>query len=247
MNIISNQRLLSLWEMLQWPSCRITTWTRTHRLQDTIIYVCVCLCFSLLTPVQMEGLPFLFVVTNISQMSLDLCWLLTLLSPSPSPPLSPSIAPCFFLHVSLSPFLSLSFCRRSLFPLSLSLGPSHPPCLPLSPSAFSPSLPVSLSLSVVRKLQEFELPYVSISSLQSSDFHILLRKRYSPPAHITTFSSHAPSRLFVIFDHNWIISLTTRFIVCNPGTTCRLFIWMSMWPLAWCWQQLIWSSASFVQ
>ncbi|KAM9782684.1 sorting nexin-17 [Neosynchiropus ocellatus] len=33
-------------------------------------------------------------------------------------------------------------------------------------------------LTFVRKLQEFELPYVSISSLQSSDFHILLRKSY---------------------------------------------------------------------
>lgn len=33
-------------------------------------------------------------------------------------------------------------------------------------------------LTFVRKLQEFELPYVSITSLQSSDFHILLRKSY---------------------------------------------------------------------
>uniref|UniRef100_A0A8D0CT28 Sorting nexin 17 n=1 Tax=Sander lucioperca TaxID=283035 RepID=A0A8D0CT28_SANLU len=30
----------------------------------------------------------------------------------------------------------------------------------------------------VRKLQEFELPYVSITSLRSSEFHILLRKSY---------------------------------------------------------------------
>lgn len=41
---------------------------------------------------------------------------------------------------------------------------------------------LSFPLSVVRKLQEFELPYVSITSLQSSEFHILLRKRYQPPA-----------------------------------------------------------------
>uniref|UniRef100_A0A674MA00 Sorting nexin-17 n=1 Tax=Takifugu rubripes TaxID=31033 RepID=A0A674MA00_TAKRU len=33
-------------------------------------------------------------------------------------------------------------------------------------------------VTFVRKLQEFELPYVSISSLQSSDFHIVLRKSY---------------------------------------------------------------------
>ncbi|XP_019751747.1 sorting nexin-17 [Hippocampus comes] len=33
-------------------------------------------------------------------------------------------------------------------------------------------------LTFVRKLQEFELPYVSISSLRSSEFHILLRKSY---------------------------------------------------------------------
>ncbi|KAM3838249.1 sorting nexin-17-like, partial [Diretmus argenteus] len=33
-------------------------------------------------------------------------------------------------------------------------------------------------LTFVRKLQEFELPYVSITSLQSSEFHILLRKSY---------------------------------------------------------------------
>uniref|UniRef100_A0A8D3AJ61 Sorting nexin 17 n=1 Tax=Scophthalmus maximus TaxID=52904 RepID=A0A8D3AJ61_SCOMX len=31
---------------------------------------------------------------------------------------------------------------------------------------------------IVRKLQEFELPYVSITSLRSSEFHILLRKSY---------------------------------------------------------------------
>lgn len=36
-------------------------------------------------------------------------------------------------------------------------------------------------LSVVRKLQEFELPYVSITSSRSSEFHIVLRKRYVPP------------------------------------------------------------------
>uniref|UniRef100_A0AAX7VG04 PX domain-containing protein n=1 Tax=Astatotilapia calliptera TaxID=8154 RepID=A0AAX7VG04_ASTCA len=33
-------------------------------------------------------------------------------------------------------------------------------------------------LSVVRKLQEFELPYVSITSSRSSEFHIVLRKSY---------------------------------------------------------------------
>uniref|UniRef100_A0A3P9LT85 Sorting nexin-17 n=1 Tax=Oryzias latipes TaxID=8090 RepID=A0A3P9LT85_ORYLA len=33
-------------------------------------------------------------------------------------------------------------------------------------------------LTFVRKLQEFELPYVSITSLQSSEFHIVLRKSY---------------------------------------------------------------------
>ncbi|KAG7242971.1 hypothetical protein INR49_017662 [Caranx melampygus] len=33
-------------------------------------------------------------------------------------------------------------------------------------------------LTFVRKLQEFELPYVSITSLRSSEFHILLRKSY---------------------------------------------------------------------
>ncbi|XP_061668811.1 sorting nexin-17 isoform X2 [Syngnathoides biaculeatus] len=36
-------------------------------------------------------------------------------------------------------------------------------------------------LTLVRKLQEFELPYVSITSLHSSDFHILLRKRAPGP------------------------------------------------------------------
>uniref|UniRef100_A0A672FE78 Sorting nexin-17 n=1 Tax=Salarias fasciatus TaxID=181472 RepID=A0A672FE78_SALFA len=34
------------------------------------------------------------------------------------------------------------------------------------------------SLTFVRKLQEFELPYVSITSLRSSEFHIVLRKSY---------------------------------------------------------------------
>uniref|UniRef100_A0A8C6K822 Sorting nexin-17 n=1 Tax=Nothobranchius furzeri TaxID=105023 RepID=A0A8C6K822_NOTFU len=34
------------------------------------------------------------------------------------------------------------------------------------------------SLTFVRKLQEFELPYVSITSLQNSEFHIVLRKSY---------------------------------------------------------------------
>lgn len=95
--------------------------------------------------------------------------------------------PLFVAHSSLS---------SSLPPSLLLLSPhlSHP----LSPSP-PLSLPLCVSLSVVRKLQEFELPYVSISSLQSSDFHILLRKRYSPPAPLTAFTSNAPTRLFVIF------------------------------------------------
>uniref|UniRef100_A0A6Q2XD34 Sorting nexin-17 n=1 Tax=Esox lucius TaxID=8010 RepID=A0A6Q2XD34_ESOLU len=33
-------------------------------------------------------------------------------------------------------------------------------------------------LTFIRKLQEFELPYVSVTSLRSSDFHIILRKSY---------------------------------------------------------------------
>uniref|UniRef100_A0A4W5RHA4 Sorting nexin-17 n=1 Tax=Hucho hucho TaxID=62062 RepID=A0A4W5RHA4_9TELE len=33
-------------------------------------------------------------------------------------------------------------------------------------------------LTCVRKLQEFELPYVSVTSLRSSEFHIILRKSY---------------------------------------------------------------------
>nr|XP_029534576.1 sorting nexin-17 [Oncorhynchus nerka] len=33
-------------------------------------------------------------------------------------------------------------------------------------------------LTFVRKLQEFELPYVSVTSLRSSEFHIILRKSY---------------------------------------------------------------------
>uniref|UniRef100_A0A8C3ADW2 Sorting nexin-17 n=1 Tax=Cyclopterus lumpus TaxID=8103 RepID=A0A8C3ADW2_CYCLU len=37
---------------------------------------------------------------------------------------------------------------------------------------------VDEGLTFVRKLQEFELPYVSITSLRSSEFHILLRKSY---------------------------------------------------------------------
>ena len=31
--------------------------------------------------------------------------------------------------------------------------------------------------AVVRKLQEFELPYVSVTSLHNSEFRIILRKR----------------------------------------------------------------------
>lgn len=34
------------------------------------------------------------------------------------------------------------------------------------------------SLPVIRKLQEFELPYVSVTSLRNPDYKILLRKRY---------------------------------------------------------------------
>uniref|UniRef100_A0A4W5KT15 Ras-associating domain-containing protein n=1 Tax=Hucho hucho TaxID=62062 RepID=A0A4W5KT15_9TELE len=33
-------------------------------------------------------------------------------------------------------------------------------------------------LTFVRKLQDFELPYVSVTSLRTSEFHIALRKRY---------------------------------------------------------------------
>lgn len=59
----------------------------------------------------------------------------------------------------------------------------------------------SASLLVVRKLQEFELPYISISSLRNSEFHILLRKRYPPPAHIMTL--------------NFITSFRVPFSICN--------------------------------
>lgn len=181
----------SLWEMLQWPSCRIITRARTHTLPDTIIVyhsVCVnvCVCshtvFSLLRPVQMEGLPFLTLVKCpwicAGYLLFSLC-----LSPSFSPSLHPLLpSPCLFHFVPLPVSSCSPFCLSLLLIL-----PSHPPCLLLSLSLSSPSLPPSpcVSLSVVRKLQEFELPYVSISSLQSSDFHILLRKRYWPPAHIT--------------------------------------------------------------
>lgn len=155
---------------------------------------CVCVCphtvFSLLRPVQMEGLPFL---TLVKCPWICAGYLLFSLPPSSlclSPSFSPSLHPllpvsCSLLHVSftLSPFLSLPVLLFaclccSFFPLILlaSISLSLSLCLPPSPC---------VSVSVVRKLQEFELPYVSISSLQSSDFHILLRKRYWPPAHIT--------------------------------------------------------------
>ncbi|NWY07693.1 SNX17 protein, partial [Nothoprocta ornata] len=45
------------------------------------------------------------------------------------------------------------------------------------PRAEPPS-PPSPSLAVVRKLQEFELPYVSVTSLHSPEFRIILRKSY---------------------------------------------------------------------
>ncbi|KAG6920398.1 sorting nexin 17, partial [Chelydra serpentina] len=34
------------------------------------------------------------------------------------------------------------------------------------------------SLAVMRKLQEFELPYVSVTSLRNPDYKIILRKSY---------------------------------------------------------------------
>lgn len=146
--------------------------------------VCSHTVFSLLRPVQMEGLPFLTLVKCPWICAGYLLFSLPLsVSLHPSPPLS---IHCSLLHVSftLSPFLSLPVLLFaclccSFLPLILLAS--------ISLSLSSPSLPPSpcVSLSVVRKLQEFELPYVSISSLQSSDFHILLRKRYWPPAHIT--------------------------------------------------------------
>lgn len=94
----------------------------------------------------MEGLPFLFVVTNISQMSLDLCWFLTLLPPSlfltlfsASPSLYlPSCLSllCLSLLLTLSslPLLclaSISLLRLSPH-LSLHLSPTLSPCLSVS-------------------------------------------------------------------------------------------------------------------
>lgn len=125
--------------------------THTQTPRHHYLCVCLCLCFSLLTPVQMEGLPFLFVVTNISQMSLDLCWLLTLLSPSPSPPSLHPLLPVSFsmslcLPSCLSPFvcLSLSFTLSSL-PFSWSLSSSLPPSLSFCFLPISPCVSLSLS------------------------------------------------------------------------------------------------------
>lgn len=56
-------------------------------------------------------------------------------------------------------------------------------------------------LSVVRKLQEFELPYVSITSSRSSEFHIVLQKRYVPP-------------LVYIMSMNLV---TSFFFICGKG------------------------------
>lgn len=47
-------------------------------------------------------------------------------------------------------------------------------------SVFFISVPfLSHCALVVRKLQEFELPYVSVTSLRNPDYHIVLRKRYA--------------------------------------------------------------------
>ena len=61
-----------------------------------------------------------------------------------------------------------------------------PPCLPQECGSHFPRAfpPLSLTFSfffkpiVVRKLQEFELPYVSITSLQSQECKIVLSKSY---------------------------------------------------------------------
>lgn len=46
-------------------------------------------------------------------------------------------------------------------------------------SSVSHSLSDFHCVVVVRKLQEFELPYVSVTSLCNPDYHIVLRKRYN--------------------------------------------------------------------
>lgn len=67
--------------------------------------------------------------------------------------------------------------------------------------------------TVVRKLQEFELPYVSVTSLHNPDYHIVLRKRYTRPqrllaAHITSGLVNHFSRLLFLpcYSHKDMLS-----------------------------------------
>lgn len=175
--------------------CRIITWTHTET--PLFLPFCVCVCihthsaagFSLPRPVQMHGLPFLFVVTSISQMSLALCWLLTLLSPSLFLLLPVSLSITQFLY-SFS--MSLSLCPLSrLSPFCLSL------LLTL------PSLSVSQLCGSCRSSSCLMYPSAACRALTFTYSYGKGTRHL-----LTAFSSRAPRRLFVIFDHNWIISLT---------------------------------------
>uniref|UniRef100_A0AAQ5XN66 Sorting nexin-17 n=1 Tax=Amphiprion ocellaris TaxID=80972 RepID=A0AAQ5XN66_AMPOC len=61
------------------------------------------------------------------------------------------------------------------------------------------------SLTFVRKLQEFELPYVSITSLRSSEFHIVLRKRYEPPFSSLSVNGQRGIHTVSDIERGWIL------------------------------------------
>lgn len=73
----------------------------------------------------------------------------------------------------LFPLVNMPISPKNVaFPQGLSL--DFPP---LSFMTFSFSFLFFFKPIVVRKLQEFELPYVSVASLRSQEYKIMLRKR----------------------------------------------------------------------
>lgn len=98
---------------------------------------------------------------------------------------------------------------------------------PWDSSCTCASLSLSVFLSVVRKLQEFELPYVSITSLRSPEFHILLRKRYPPPVHIMIFElQHVlPSSALLHIHCNYSHDSVSRVCLCYLSDPAMTRVW----------------------
>lgn len=80
--------------------------------------------------------------------------------------------------------------------------------------------------AVVRKLQEFELPYVSVTSLRNPDYHIVLRKRYTMTSvchEACLLATHFTSRFSKSFFQGDVFPLQSKGHAESTLTTVQLW------------------------